>query len=99
MVNLNIFWLKRFAAKFNTQKIFTLAAYITGGFVENPRIFCTAADSDIVKSFHEQNILTMYSGSITGMNGLIIGIAKPRGIKSTCLLGETSGYVIDAKAS
>jgi uncharacterized protein len=76
-----------------------LAAYITGVFVDNPRIFCTATDSDIVKSFHEQNISTMDSGSITGMNGLIIGIAKLRGIKGTCLLGETSGYVIDAKAS
>jgi uncharacterized protein len=52
-----------------------------------------------VKSFYEQNISTMDSGSITGMNGLIIGIAKLRGIKDTCLLGETSGYVIDAKAS
>ncbi|HET7391168.1 MAG TPA: hypothetical protein VFJ51_10125 [Nitrososphaeraceae archaeon] len=47
----------------------------------NPRIFCTATDSDIVKSFHEQNISTMDSSSITGMNGLIIGIAKLRGIK------------------
>jgi proteasome assembly chaperone (PAC2) family protein len=33
------------------------------------------------------------------MNGLIIGIAKMRGMKGTCLLGETSGYVVDAKAS
>jgi proteasome assembly chaperone (PAC2) family protein len=33
------------------------------------------------------------------MNGLIIGIAKLRNMKGTCLLGETSGYVIDAKAS
>jgi proteasome assembly chaperone (PAC2) family protein len=33
------------------------------------------------------------------MNGVIIGIAKLRGIKGTCLLGETSGYVVDAKAS
>jgi proteasome assembly chaperone (PAC2) family protein len=41
----------------------------------------------------------MDSGSITGMNGLIIGIAKMRGIRGTCLLGETSGYVVDAKAS
>jgi proteasome assembly chaperone (PAC2) family protein len=41
----------------------------------------------------------MDGGSITGMNGLIIGIAKLRGIKGTCLLGETSGYVVDAKAS
>ena len=33
------------------------------------------------------------------MNGLIIGIAKLRGLEGTCLLGETSGYVVDAKAS
>jgi proteasome assembly chaperone (PAC2) family protein len=54
---------------------------------------------DIVKSFHEQNISTMDGGSITGMNGLIIGIAKLRGIKGISLLGETSGYIVDAKAS
>jgi proteasome assembly chaperone (PAC2) family protein len=41
----------------------------------------------------------MDNGSVAGMNGLIVGIAKIRGIKGTCLLGETSGYVVDAKAS
>jgi proteasome assembly chaperone (PAC2) family protein len=41
----------------------------------------------------------MDGGSITGMNGLIIGIAKLRGLEGTCLLGETSGYLVDAKAS
>jgi proteasome assembly chaperone (PAC2) family protein len=41
----------------------------------------------------------MDSGSIVGMNGLIIGIAKLRGMQGTCLLGETSGYVVDAKTS
>jgi uncharacterized protein (TIGR00162 family) len=87
------------AAKFNTKHVFTLAAYITGVFVDKPRIFGTATDSDIVKSFYEKNISTMDVGSITGMNGLIIGIAKLRGIRGTCLLGETSGYVVDAKAS
>ncbi|HEY6163789.1 MAG TPA: proteasome assembly chaperone family protein [Nitrososphaeraceae archaeon] len=87
------------AAKFDAQKIFTLAAYVTGVFVDKPRIFGTATDADIIKSFHEQNISTMDGGSITGMNGLIIGIAKLRGMNGTCLLGETSGYVVDAKAS
>jgi proteasome assembly chaperone (PAC2) family protein len=33
------------------------------------------------------------------MNGLIIGIAKLHGMQGTCLLGETSDYVVDAKAS
>jgi len=87
------------AAKFNTKHVFTLAAYITGVFVDKPRIFGTATDADIVKSFYEKNISTMDVGSITGMNGLIIGIAKLRGMRGTCLLGETSGYVVDAKAS
>lgn len=87
------------AAQFGTKHVFTLAAYITGVFVEKPKVFGTATDPEIVKSFASNDISVMDSGSITGMNGLIIGIAKLRGIKGTCLLGETSGYVVDAKAS
>jgi hypothetical protein len=87
------------ATKFNTSHVFTLAAYITGVFVEKPRIFGTATDTDTIRSFSESNISTMDGGSITGMNGLIIGTAKLRGVRGTCLLGETSGYVVDAKAS
>ena len=87
------------AAKFNTKKVFTLAASVTGVFVDKPHIFGTATDADIVKTFDKQNILTMDNGTVAGMNGLIIGIAKLRGMQGTCLLGETSGYVVDAKAS
>jgi uncharacterized protein len=87
------------AAKFNIQKIFTLGAYITQVFVDKPRVFGTANDIEIVKAFDGQNILTMDNGSVAGMNGLIVGIAKLRGIKGICLLGETSGFVVDAKAS
>ena len=41
----------------------------------------------------------MRDGGITGMNGLIIGVAALHGLSGACLLGETSGYVIDAGAS
>ena len=87
------------AAQFGIKHVYTLAAYITGVFVEKSRVFGTATDTEIVKSFPSYDISMMDSGSITGMNGLVIGIAKMRGIKGTCLLGETSGYVVDAKAS
>jgi uncharacterized protein (TIGR00162 family) len=87
------------ATKFNTKRIFTLAAYVTGTFVDKPRIFGTATDSDIVSTFKEKNIVTMDSGTIAGMNGLIIGVGKLRGLQGICLLVETSGYVVDAKAS
>jgi uncharacterized protein (TIGR00162 family) len=87
------------ASRFNTGQVFTLAAYITGSFVTDPRIFGTAGDLDAIRSFHELHVHTMEGGSITGMNGIIVGIAKRRGMRGTCLLAETSGFVIDAKAS
>jgi proteasome assembly chaperone (PAC2) family protein len=33
------------------------------------------------------------------MNDLIIGVAKLREMYGTCILVETSGYAVDAKAS
>ncbi|HKU48969.1 MAG TPA: proteasome assembly chaperone family protein, partial [Nitrososphaera sp.] len=87
------------ASRFGTKHVYTLAAYITGVFVEKSRVFGTATEIDTVTSFPTYDISVMDSGSITGMNGLVIGIAKMRGIRGTCLLGETSGYVVDAKAS
>lgn len=88
------------AAKFNTKKVFTMAAYVSGVFVDNPRIFGTATDIDIVNTFSEKNVFPMNKGGIVaGMNGLIVGVAKLQGMQGTCLLVETSGYVVDAKAS
>jgi proteasome assembly chaperone (PAC2) family protein len=43
------------AAKFNTKKVFALAAFVTGMFVDKPRVFGTATDSDIVKTVPEKN--------------------------------------------
>jgi uncharacterized protein (TIGR00162 family) len=88
-----------FSGGLGTKEVFTLAAYITGVFVDKPRVFGTASDAALVNNFATHGISLMDSGSITGMNGLVIGIAKLRGMKGTCLLGETSGYVVDAKAS
>jgi uncharacterized protein (TIGR00162 family) len=85
--------------KFKISNIFSLASYVTGTFVNEPKIYGTATNPDIIKSFRSFNISTLDNGNITGMNGLILGLGKLRGIEGTCLLGETSGYVIDAKAS
>ncbi len=85
--------------KLGVKNIFTLAAYITGTFSQNPKVYGTSTSLQIVKEFSKQGIFTMNGGSITGMNGLVIGAGKAKGITGVCLLGETSGYVVDAKAS
>lgn len=85
--------------KIGVQNIYTLAAYITGTFSANPKVYGTSTSLQAVKEFSKQGISTMNGGSITGMNGLMIGAGKTKGITGFCLLGETSGYVVDAKAS
>lgn len=81
------------------KTIYTLAAYITGSFSKNPKVYGTSTIQKIVNEFPNYGISVMNTGSITGMNGLIIGVGKRKGITGICLLGETSGYVVDAKAS
>ena len=85
--------------KLGVKIIYTLAAYITGAFSKTPKVYGTSTMPQIVKDFQKYDVSTMNSGSITGMNGLIIGVGKRKGITGICLLGETSGYVVDAKAS
>ena len=62
-------------------------------------MFGTATDIDLVKLIQQNDVVTMNEGTITGMNGVLIGVGKIRGMKGISLLGETSGYIIDAKAS
>lgn len=85
--------------KLGVKTIYTLAAYITGTFSKTPKVHGSSTSPQIIKEFSKHGIFSMTGGSITGMNGLIIGVGKRRDITGICLLGETSGYVVDAKAS
>lgn len=87
------------AEDFGVRRVFTLAAYITGQFVKSPRVFGTATNPEFLKVLIQNGANVMSEGTITGMNGLMIGLAALRGMEGACLLGETSGYVMDPKAS
>ena len=41
----------------------------------------------------------MKEGAISGMNGIITGMAALYQMEGACLLGETSGYLVDPVAS
>jgi len=85
--------------KFDISNIYSLAAYVTGTFTNAPKIYGTATATKLVGLFRNHNVSSLDNGNITGMNGIIIGLGKLRGIDGLCLLGETSGYVIDAIAA
>jgi len=88
-----------FAKRIGVKTVYTLAAYITGAFTSTPRVFGSATPKTILESLSSKGVTIMKEGGISGMNGLLIGIASLRGLEGACLLGETSGYVVDAAAS
>ncbi len=39
------------------------------------------------------------AGGIVGISGLLLGLGKRRGVPAACLMGETSGYLVDPKSA
>ena len=89
----------KFAKKCGVKRVYTLAAYITGSFSKSPRVYGTGTSKEMVGLLSRNGVTLMKDGGISGMNGLLIGMAALRGLEGACLLGETSGYVVDAGAS
>jgi uncharacterized protein (TIGR00162 family) len=39
------------------------------------------------------------AGGIVGTSGLLLGLGERRNLRATCLMGETSGYLVDPKSA
>ena len=89
----------KMAKKCGVKRVYALAAYITGSFSASPKVYGAATSKAMLDSISEIGVTLMKDGGISGMNGLLIGMAALRGLEGACLLGETSGFVVDAGAS
>ncbi|MBI3860043.1 MAG: PAC2 family protein [Thaumarchaeota archaeon] len=88
-----------FVKKCGVKKVYALAAYITGSFSTASKVYGAATSEGMLKDLSAGGATLMKDGGISGMNGLLIGMASLRGLHGACLMGETSGYVVDAGAS
>lgn len=90
---------------FGVKRVYCIAGYLTGRPVERPRVYGAATDRSILEELRMHGVLPMKEGSVGGVNGLLFGLAKTKGLEGICLLGETPGYttasghqLVDAKA-
>ncbi|HME19740.1 MAG TPA: proteasome assembly chaperone family protein [Nitrososphaerales archaeon] len=88
-----------YAKRNGVTEVYTLAAYITGSFAAEPKVYGAATSKRMLDAVSSKGATLMKGGGISGMNGLMIGMAALRGLEGVCLLGETSGYLVDAAAS
>ena len=93
-----------FAEKLGVKEIFTVGGLATGEIEDKPDVFGATTHPELVKKYSKSGIKFTAGdkvGYIVGASGLFLGLGKERGMKGTCLLGETSGFpiVTDPKAA
>ncbi len=82
--------------------IYTLGGYGLGKLVPEPRVLGAATSEEIVASFKSAGVEFMEGepgSGIVGASGLLLGLGKLQGIQGGCLMGETSGYMVDPKSA
>jgi len=92
-------WVLERARMHGVKQVFSLAAFITGSFSADQRVFGAATSLELTRRMKEHGVKVMKEGAISGMNGIVTGMAVLYGMEGACLLGETSGYLVDPVAS
>lgn len=83
------------ASKFKTKRIYTGAAFpLPISHREEPELYGAANVKWLRDMLVKSGVNVMESGHISGLNGLILGFAKERGIEAVCLLATMPQYAI-----
>jgi len=89
-----------FAEQLSVKRLVTMGGMATDRFTEPRRVYGGSTDPSLMNELEKNGVLKLGGGSITGTNGLLFGLAKPRNVQAICLLAETPGYLsFDAGAA
>jgi hypothetical protein len=84
-----------FIVSMKVKTVYTFAAMpLPIEHTQMPEVYVVATKKEILDQFEKANVKSMPSGQISGLNGLILGVAKERGLDGVCLLGEIPLYTI-----
>ncbi len=90
------------ADSFDVAAAFALGGVPTGELVEEYTVLGAVTDAGLKEPLEEAGVEFRSdepAGGIVGVSGLILGLGERRGLEATCLMGETSGYLVDPKSA
>lgn len=90
------------ALECGVSRLYTLGGYGVGHLVEEPRVLGAVNDPSLKESVEAAGAIVSRDepgGGIIGAAGLLLGMGLARGIEGICLMGETSGYLVDPKSA
>lgn len=91
------------AKELGVKRVYTIGAGIGNVYDPDPKVYGTASEKNLVEELRNLGVNVMTRGTITWMNGLLIGLAKLMDMEGIficayCYSGD-SAYEVDAKAA
>jgi hypothetical protein len=81
------------ARKFKVQRVYTFAAAIAKiHHTEQPKVWGVATNASLLDFLKKFDVVLRGRLQIAGLNGLLLGVARERGVQGICLLGEVPSY-------
>jgi len=78
-----------YAQQLGVERVFTFAAMATQMHPEHEsRVFGAATDGERLRELERLDIEILEDGHISGLNGVLLGVAAERDLPGVCLLGE-----------
>jgi hypothetical protein len=90
------------AERLGAQRIYALGGFGVGHLVEEPRVFSAVNNASLRPRVEEAGGVFEREDPVSGIigaAGLLLGLGAQRGIEGICLMGETSGYMVDPKSA
>ncbi|AHG03351.1 3-isopropylmalate dehydratase [Halobacterium sp. DL1] len=90
------------AQQFGAEELYALGGVPTGELVEEHDVIGAVSNEAQKERLEEEGVefrSEERAGGIVGSSGLLLGLGGERGLDAACLMGETSGYLVDPKAA
>lgn len=90
------------ADSFGVEALYALGGVPTGELIDEYAVVGAVTDAAMTESLSDVGVEFREgepAGGIVGVSGLLLGLGGRRGFEATCLMGETSGYLVDPKSA
>lgn len=90
------------AEELGVERLFALGGVPTGELVEEYHVLGAVTNADLKADLEAEDVEFREdepAGGIVGVSGLLLGLGNRRSLDAACLMGETSGYLVDPKSA
>lgn len=90
------------AERFGVDHVYAIGGVPTGELIDEYEVLAVVTADDLEEPLSDAGAVFREgepAGGIIGVSGLLLGLGERRGFTAACLMGETSGYLVDPKSA